>query len=86
MSKSITDFLKPSSSSRTQGSSSISKEQNELSNIQQHRLGESDNSSSGQSSSTIDSNVNIPVQYQPGADYPFPMTKFGKKNRSCQAS
>ena len=28
----------------------------------------------------------IPVQCQPGPDYPFPMKQFGKKKRSCQAS
>ena len=31
-------------------------------------------------------NESIPVQCQPGTDYPFPEKQFGKKKRSCQAS
>ena len=37
--------------------------------------------------STSENNESIPVQCQPGPDYPFPMKQFGKKKRSlCQAS
>ena len=32
--------------------------------------------------STNENNESIPVQCQPGPDYPFPMKQFGKKKRS----
>ena len=36
--------------------------------------------------STNENNKCIPVQCQPGSDYPSPIKQFGKKKRSCQAS
>ena len=36
--------------------------------------------------STNENNESIPVQCQPGPDYPFPMKQFGKGKCSCKAS
>ena len=84
MSKLIRDYLKQSSC--TQGSSSLSRNQTNLSNIQQPKTTESAESSNVEQSSSTCGNINVPVQCQPGADYTFPLTQFGKKKRSCQAS
>lgn len=81
----ITDYLKQSSSF-TQGSSSLSQKQANRSNIQEPRPFESAESSNVEQSSSTSSNIGVPVQFQPGADYTFPRTQFGKKTRSCQAS
>ena len=77
MSKLITDYLKQSSC--TQGSSSLSRKQTNLSNIQQPKTTESAECSNVEQSSSTCGNINVPVQCQPGEDHTFPLTQFGKK-------
>lgn len=77
----ITDFLKRSTA--TTGSTDVNRPENN---------DKEDNTQMSvpvqTSSSLAESNIQneLPVQCQPSADYPFPSTVFGKKNRSCQVS
>ena len=89
MSKLITDYLKRSCSAplSTEEPSSLSTVETSSSSQQT----ESDVQTSrtihiNEEKSTNENNESIPVQCQPGPDYPFPEKQFGKKKRSCQAS
>ena len=89
MSKLITDYLKRSCSASlsTEEPSSLSAEetssssQRNESNIQTSRT-----IHINEEKSTNENNKRIPLQCQPGPDYPFPIKQFGKKKESCQAS
>ena len=83
MSKLITDYLKRSCSAPLS-----TKEPSFLSTVKTSSLSqrtESDVPTSrtihlNEEKSTNANNESIPVQFQPGPDYPFPMKQFGKKN------
>ena len=85
MSKLIIDYLKrscsaplstkePSSLSTVETSSSSQQTESDVQTSRIINLNEEE--------STNENNQSIPVQYQPGPDYPFPMKQFGKKKRS----
>ena len=89
MSKLVTDFLKrfcsaplsteePSSLSTVETSSSSQRTESDVQTSRTIHINEE--------KSTNENNESIPVQCQPGPDYPFPMKQFGKKKGSCQAS
>ena len=89
MSKLIIDYLKRSCSAPLSTEEPYSLSTVETSSLSQRT--ESDVQTSrtihiNEEKSTNENNESIPVQYQSGTDYPFPMKQFGKKNRSCQAS
>ena len=84
MSKLITDYLKrpcsaplstdePSSLSTVEPSSSSQRTEPDVQSSRTIHIKEE--------KSTNENNESIPVQCQPGPDYPFPMKQFGKKKR-----
>ena len=84
MSKLITDFLKrswsaplsteePSSLSTVETSSSSQRTESDIQTSRTRHI--------NKEKSTNENNESIPVQCQPGPDYPFPMKQFGKKKR-----
>ena len=85
MSKLITDFLKrswsaplsieePSSLSTVETCSSSQRTESDIQTSRTRHI--------NKKKSTNENNESIPVQCQPGPDYPFPMKQFGKKKRS----
>ena len=89
MSKLITDYLKrscsaplsaeePSSLSTVETSSSSQRTESDVQTSRTTHINEENSSN--------ENNKGIPVQCQPGPDYPFSMKQFRKKKRSCQAS
>ena len=89
MCKLITDYLKrscsaplstekPSSLSTIETSSSSQRVESDVQTSRTIHINEE--------KSTNENNESIPVQCQPGPDYPFPMKQFGKGKCSCQAS
>ena len=88
MSKLITDYLKRSCSAPLS-----TEERSSLSTVETFRKiqrNEPDVQTSrtihiNEEKSTSKNDKSIPVQCQPGPDYPFLMKQFGKKKRSCQA-
>ena len=86
MSKLVTDFLKrsgsaplsteePSSLSTVEASSSSQRTESDIQSSRTRHI--------NKEKSTNKNNESIPVQCQPGPDYPIPMKQFGKKKRSC---
>ena len=84
MSKLITDYLKrscsvplstekPSSLSTIETSSSSQRVESDVQTSRTIHINEE--------KSTNENNESIPVQCQPGPDYPFPMNQFGKKTQ-----
>ena len=85
MSKLITDFLKrswsaplsieePSSLSTVETCSSSQRTESDIQTSRTRHI--------NKEKSTNENNESIPVQCQPGPDYPIPMKQFGKKKRS----
>ena len=88
MSKLITDYLKRSCSTPLSSEEPFSLSTAEASPSQ--RTGSDVQTSRririNKEKSTNKNNESIPVLFQPGPDYLFPMKQFGKKKRSCQDS
>ena len=89
MPKLITDYLKRSCSALLPTEKPVFLSTAETSSLSQRT--ESDVQTSraihiNEEKSTNENNKCIPVQCQPGSDYPFPIKQFAKKKRSCQAS
>ena len=88
MSKLITDYLKRSCSTPLSSEEPFSLSTAEASPSQ--RTGSDVQTSRririNKEKSTNKNNESIPVLFQPGPDYLFPMKQFGKKKRSCQVS
>ena len=86
MSKLITNYLKrscsaplsteePSSLSTVETSSSSQRTESDVQTSRTIHINKNENN---------ENNESIPVQCQPGPDYPFPMKQFGKKKRGSR--